>query len=184
MAMTSIPDLILAAARRYGVDPRLAVEVAIQESNLNQAAVSSAGAIGVMQLMPATARSLGVDPHDLQQNINGGVKLLRQLLSQFRDRAQALAAYNWGAGSVTSAVRQWGTAWLDHAPAETQNYVQRILTRLGEWTRQATVTGAALRKAGTVASEFQSLPQPQQIGLMLLAVALGMVWLLAPYEVD
>lgn len=177
MATTSIPDLLIAAARRHGVDPRLAVEVAIAESNLNQAAVSSAGAIGVMQLMPATARGLGVDPRNLEQNIEGGVRLLRQLLSQFRERAQALAAYNWGPDRVTRAVRQWAGDWLDHAPAETRNYVQKILTRLGEWKREAPVTSAGIR-------ELQSLSQPQQVGLMLLAVALGMIWLFDFHEVD
>ena len=181
----SIPDLILAAARRYGVDPRLAVEVAIKESNLNpNTPPSSAGAIGIMQLMPATARSLGVNPYDLHENIEGGVRLLRQLLNRFGNIAHALGGYNWRPDRVANAVRQWGSAWLEHAPAETQDYVQTILTRLRKWESQATVTGAGLRKAGTVVSEFQSLPQPQQIGLMLLAVALGIVWLMGPYEVD
>jgi soluble lytic murein transglycosylase-like protein len=123
----NIPQLISDAAAQYGVDPDLAINVAVEESGLNQNAVSPAGAIGVFQLMPATAAGLGVNPYDLEQNIQGGVKYLSQMLAQFGDAAQALGAYNWGPGNVQKAVAAYGGDWLSHAPAETQNYVAAIL---------------------------------------------------------
>ena len=119
---------IAAAAAQYGVDPSLALAVAQQESGLNPNAMSQAGAIGVMQLMPSTAIMLGVDATDPQQNIYGGVHYLAELLAEFGgDEVAALAAYNWGPGAVSNAQNQYGPTWLAQAPAETQNYVQRIL---------------------------------------------------------
>lgn len=119
------------AAAKYGVSPPLALEVATVESGLNQGAISPAGAIGVFQLMPTTAASLGVDPKNLTQNIDGGVRYLAQMLNQFSDLAEALGAYNWGPGRVSAAVSQYGVNWLAAAPAETQSYVRRILNGLG-----------------------------------------------------
>lgn len=123
----AVQQIVVQAAQKYGVDSNLALAVAAQESGFNQNAVSSAGAIGVMQLMPATAAGLGVNPNILEQNIDGGVRYLRSMLSQFGgDVALALAAYNWGAGAVQRALAAFGADWLAHAPAETQDYVQRI----------------------------------------------------------
>lgn len=121
----NIQTTVEAAAAKYGVDPSLALAVAQQESGLNPNARSSAGAIGVMQLMPATAAQLGVDPNDPAQNIDGGVRYLSQLLSQFGgDTSLALAAYNAGPG----AVQKYGGV---PPYAETQNYVSSILAKLG-----------------------------------------------------
>lgn len=121
----SIPDLLNQAAAKYGLDSSLLFAVAQQESGLNPYAVSSAGARGVMQLMPATAAGLGVDPNDPAQNIDGGARLLAQLLAQYNgDTSLALAAYNAGPG----AVRKYGGI----PPfQETQNYVASILAKLG-----------------------------------------------------
>lgn len=130
--MPTIPDLVIATATQNGVDPNLALAVAQTESNFNPNAVSPAGAIGVMQLEPPTAAQYGVsNPYDPPQNIRGGVQYLRDLLAQFGDTAQALAAYDWGPARVASAVSSYGADWLAHAPAETQNYVGKILARLG-----------------------------------------------------
>jgi soluble lytic murein transglycosylase-like protein len=132
VSSAQIPQLIANAAAQYGVPSQLALEVAIQESGLNQSAVSSAGAIGVFQLMPATAAGLGVDPTNLQQNIQGGVQYLSQLYSQFGSWDQALAAYNWGPGNVSNAVATYGDpGFLANAPAETQNYVSSIMSAAG-----------------------------------------------------
>jgi hypothetical protein len=116
------------AAIQNNVDPSLALEVAIAESNLNPTAVSPAGAIGIMQLMPATAAQYGADPTDPLENIDAGTAYLGDLLNQFGGNAvAALAAYNWGPGNVQNAIKKYGGNWLSHAPAETQNYVAKIL---------------------------------------------------------
>lgn len=125
---TSVAAMVQAAAVQYGVDPNLALAVAQRESGLNPNATSSAGAQGVMQLMPATAASLGVtNPYDPTQNINAGVRYLASLLSQYGgDTTKALAAYNWGPGNLNNAIAAYGGNWLSAAPAETQNYVAAI----------------------------------------------------------
>lgn len=109
------------AASTYGVSVDLLKAVAKAESNFNPSAVSHAGAIGVMQLMPATASSLGVaDPFDARQNIMGGAKYLKSNLEKYGgDVSLALAAYNAGPGSV---------AKYGGIPpyAETQNYVKKV----------------------------------------------------------
>jgi soluble lytic murein transglycosylase-like protein len=74
------------------------------ESAGNPYAVSSKGASGLMQLMPATAKMLGVDPSDPQQNVEGGSKYLQQQINAFDDVKLGLAAYNWGPGSIRSAI--------------------------------------------------------------------------------
>lgn len=125
---TDYTQAIADAAAQNGVDPNLALEVAIAESNLNPNAVSPVGAVGIMQLMPATAAQYGVDPSDPIDNIQGGVSYLGDLLNQFGgNTVAALAAYNWGPGNVQKAMSAYGSNWLSHAPAETQNYVSKIL---------------------------------------------------------
>lgn len=119
-------------ASLYGVDPNLALALARQESGpwWNSASgipTSSAGAIGVMQLLPSTAAQLGVNPSDPQQNIQGGIMYLAGLLEEFGDTVEAVAAYNAGPGAVSNLVTDYGPTWLSMAPAQTQGYVQNIL---------------------------------------------------------
>jgi soluble lytic murein transglycosylase-like protein len=94
--------LIRNSAAQHGLDPLLVESVIRQESGFRADAVSPAGALGLMQLMPATAKSLGVaDPMDAQQNVDGGTRLLRSLLDRYDGRLDfALAAYNAGPAAV------------------------------------------------------------------------------------
>lgn len=110
------------AASTYNVSVDLLKAVAKAESDFNPNCTSSAGAMGVMQLMPSTAATLGVaDPYDAKQNIMGGAKLLSQLLNKYNgDTSLALAAYNAGSGSVD---KYGGIPPYQ----ETQNYVKKIL---------------------------------------------------------
>lgn len=144
--MSSIPNAIIAEAQRQGIDPSLALEVAYVESSFNQNAVSSAGAIGVFQLMPETAAGLGVNPYDLNQNIQGGITYLRQLLAQFGDPTAALAAYNWGPGNVQNAKNTNGSGWFSAIPGSVQNYVNTILGNMQ--TQYTAVTAFTAAGAG------------------------------------
>ncbi len=109
------------AAARHNVDPSLVRSVVKVESNFNPNAVSRKGAMGLMQLMPSTARSLNVsNPFDPQQNVDAGVRHLRTLLDNYRGNVSlSLAAYNAGTGAVS---RSAGVPRF----RETQNYVRRI----------------------------------------------------------
>ena len=96
-----LPTFVKAEAQRVGVRPELAMAVMGQESAGKPGAVSPKGAMGLMQLMPGTAKELGVDPHDPVQNVQGGLRYLKQQLDAFGgDEAKALAAYNAGPGAV------------------------------------------------------------------------------------
>ena len=151
--MPTVPELVMQTASAHGVDPRLAFEVASKESAFKQTAISPKGAIGVMQLMPATAAQLGVNPHNLADNIKGGVIYLRQQLTRFGDTAKALAAYNCGPGCVAQAIAARGSEWFTAMPGETRNYVQAILGRLGEWQATLQVLPAAAAQSVSNASQ-------------------------------
>ena len=113
-------DQIEAAATKHGVDPRLLASLVKAESGFRQEARSHAGAIGLAQLMPGTARGLGVDPYNAVQNLEGGAKFLKAMLDQFGRNDLALAAYNAGPARVQ---RAGGIPNI----RETQAYVPKVL---------------------------------------------------------
>lgn len=116
-------ELVLETSRKTGVPPVLLVSLIRTESAWQPRVVSSAGALGLTQLMPATAREMGVDPMDPAQNMLGGARYLRIQLDRFGTVAHALAAYNAGPHRV---VQYKGVPPYK----ETQAYVARIFTRL------------------------------------------------------
>ncbi len=121
-------DIVRAAADRFGLSADLIHAVIRAESDYAPNCTSSAGAMGLMQLMPGTARALGViDAYDPTQNILGGSRYLREQLDRFGDLSLALAAYNAGPGAV---------ARYDGIPPyrETQAYVRRVLDYLAQRT--------------------------------------------------
>ena len=111
------------AAKSEGVDVDLLRAVAWTESRGRQSAVSTKGALGIMQLMPGTAAELRVDPRDPDANVSGGARYLARQLARFQSVPLALAAYNAGPGAVLR--------WRGIPPyAETQSYVAQVMSRL------------------------------------------------------
>ena len=117
--------ILNATATRHSISPALLEAVVWQESRWHPQALSPKGAMGLTQLMPATAHALGVDPRDPVSNLDGGARYLRQMLDRFGGNLEkSLAAYNAGPGRVERAN---GIP----AIAETRNYVSAIMARLG-----------------------------------------------------
>ncbi len=148
-ALSDLESMFTYASWETGVPTELLKAVAKAESNFNSSSVSSAGASGIMQLMPETARSVGVtDVTDPAQNILGGARYLRQMLDRYDGNTTlALAAYNAGPGAVD---RYGGVPPY----AETQNYVRKINGLLGGGMPEKVVLCASsgIRAAGAAAA--------------------------------
>jgi soluble lytic murein transglycosylase-like protein len=149
----TIQQMIVSAAEAAGIDPNWALAVAQNESGFNQNAIGSSGEIGVFQLMPTTARDLGVDPTNLQQNINGGVAYLAQQYNTFGDMATATAAYNAGPNG-------------NFNNSQTQSYVSNVMGTYG----QLTGSGAAASLTGTGSTAIDAVSPTEWAVLAALAV--------------
>ena len=130
---TDLMSIFEEAADTYGVDVNLLTAIAKQESNFTADATSSSGAMGIMQLMPATARGLGVsDAYDPYQNIMGGAKYIGQLLSRYDgDVSLALAAYNAGSGECSQNMAVF------HLLPRHRIMFQESAWLLSEWSRHS-----------------------------------------------
>ncbi|AJA47432.1 lytic murein transglycosylase [Clostridium pasteurianum DSM 525 = ATCC 6013] len=118
----TIDEAVDRASKKYGVDKKLILAVIKQESSFNPSSTSNAGAMGLMQLMPGTARELGVEnAYDVGENVDGGTKYLKQMLDTFGNYKMALAAYNAGPGAVQKSGEN-----INKLPSETQNYVAKV----------------------------------------------------------
>lgn len=127
--MSMWEDKLRELCERYEVDPDLARAVMRMESGGNPNAISRAGAIGLMQLMPSTAKGLGVDPKDPERNLEGGIKYLSQLSDKYNgDYVKTLAAYNAGPSRVDSY------GGVPPFP-ETQRYVKNVLALYRKYSR-------------------------------------------------
>ena len=126
--LEKIYSAVSEASKKYGISESLILAVIKQESNFDSTVTSSAGAAGLMQIMPSNYSHLGIsDPYDVNQNINGGTKLLKEYLDQYNgDIQMALMAYNGGPGTM----RNRGVTSADDLykmPLETQNYVPKVM---------------------------------------------------------
>jgi soluble lytic murein transglycosylase-like protein len=110
-----------------GLDPDKFERQINQESGFNPSAVSSAGAIGISQFMPDTARGLGIDPWNAEQALQGAAHLMASYNAKYGDYSKALSAYNYGSTGTDSAISRCGWNWKTCVPAETQNYIKVIV---------------------------------------------------------
>lgn len=138
------------AARTADIDVDLLRAVAWNESHFHADAISPKGALGLMQLMPATAAALGIDPRDPDANVHGGARYLALQLQKFGSVPLALAAYNAGPG----AVLRWGGI---PPYAETRAYVSAIMSR---WTKGGWTPSAGAPRPALVAAPRVAVAQP------------------------
>lgn len=113
-------------ATNEGIDPNLFERQINQESGFNPNAVSPAGAIGIAQFMPSTARGLGINPWDAAQSLSGAAAYMARLYTRYQSYDKALAAYNAGSDSVNTAISNCGANWRGCVPSETDRYIRAI----------------------------------------------------------
>jgi len=156
----NLVDIFREASKKYGVDYDVLVSVASAESDFNPNCTSKSGAMGIMQLMPATAKYVGVkDAYDPQENIMGGAKYLAEKLKEHGSVKLGIAAYNAG----SNAVEKYGGV---PPYTETQNYVKKILGFLGT---NGTETGLISGKSSKNDTSGNTLGATQKDGRVLSA---------------
>lgn len=130
---TTIDEAVNAASKKYGVDKNLIMAVIKQESSFNPNSTSNVGAEGLMQLMPNTAKELGVsNAYDIEQNVDGGTKYLSQLLDKYGNvKELALAAYNAGPGALANNGVN-NVQNISKLSSETRDYVSKVMKYYGK----------------------------------------------------
>lgn len=156
-AVQSYLPIIQKYAESTGVDPNILTAQMQQESKGNLMAVSSAGARGVSQFMPDTAKRYGVNVTNADSSISGQARYMADMLKMFDgDYTKALAGYNGGENRVAAEVKRWGNDWLVHMEPETQNYVKIILGNVGTGQQEVFQNTSGLPNARDV---MATLPQ-------------------------
>ncbi|MCQ2789491.1 MAG: lytic transglycosylase domain-containing protein [bacterium] len=122
---TKVKESIVKHSLELGIDPALALSIAKSESGFRHDKRSAVGAVGVMQIMPSTAKKLGINPYYLSENIKGGLMYYKRLYNMFGSTELALAAYNAGPGTV----KRCGNAIPPYR--ETRKFVSQIMTEYG-----------------------------------------------------
>jgi soluble lytic murein transglycosylase-like protein len=192
MTITEIKVEIIAAAQRNGANALQALAQAKAESGFDQNAVSPAGAIGIFQIMPATAGELGINPYDALENIDGGTRYIRQVTNWFPGRLDlALAAYNWGVGNVNRMIGGTtsfhpASTWpstatvLASVPNETRDYINRIIRYMTELVNDpvylASGGGGELPPGGEPSLDWGSNPADLKL---MAALVVGVLLLFA-----
>src|SRR5258708_25196185 len=120
--------LARADALAAGIPPDLFMKQINQESGFQTHETSSTGAEGIAQFEPGTAAGLGIDPWNPVQALQGAAQLMARYTHKYGDYAKALAAYNGGSGNLEAAIANCGAAWLSCEPAQTQAYIQKIMS--------------------------------------------------------
>lgn len=154
-----VDALIVKYSQEMGIDPNIARAVAMQESGGRQDVVSPAGAIGTFQLKADTAKELGVDPYDLEQNIRGGILYLKQMYDRYDGNwDRALYAYNWGPGNMDAYLQTGKGLDGQPMPSETLNYVPGVRGRLGGGQQPAVAGGYGSGGVPTIPLQALTLP--------------------------
>jgi hypothetical protein len=115
------------AAVSNGIPPDYFVQQINAESSFNPNAVSPSGAVGIAQMIPSTAAGVGANPYEPVSALNGAARLMAGYYKQYGDYAKALAAYNAGSGTLEYALKAGGANWMSFLPAETRNYIFKIM---------------------------------------------------------
>lgn len=149
--VNTVKDIIVKHSIEMGVDPAIALSIARTESGFRHEARSSHGAIGVYQLMPSTARRLGVNPYSLSDNIRGGIMYYKQMYKMFGSVELALAAYNAGPGNVKK---------YNSVPPfqETKRFVNKIMTDYNNLKSDPAIVNAKAKQSVAAAPAAPKVP--------------------------
>ncbi|MHB8406244.1 MAG: transglycosylase SLT domain-containing protein [Gammaproteobacteria bacterium] len=126
-AAARIYNLNELASKKYGVPAGILNRLSMDESGYGRSLISSAGALGVDQFMPGTAKGYGINPLDTRQSTDAAGKMLIGLFAKYKSWNKAIAAYNWGGGNLDADIKRHGADWLEYAPKQTQGEVRNVV---------------------------------------------------------